>query len=105
MRRRDHKSFDGHEIIDPTGDAAHHASALRAAGLVAATLPESDEEGALAFARAWGYDAVVSVSKKTLGARRVSDGASARWNVDTPTSGSRKEKAPASSYSPTALIP
>lgn len=59
------------------------ASALRAAGLVVATLPESDDEGALAFARAWGYDAVVSVSnKKTLGARRLSDGAIARWNVD-----------------------
>lgn len=62
--------------------AARAASALRAAGLVAATLPETDEGGALAFARAWGYDAVIAVGPKTLTARRVHDGATARWRVD-----------------------
>lgn len=58
---------------------ARAALALRAAGLVAATLPDADDEGALAFARAWGYDAVIAVGRRGLTARRVSDGAIARW--------------------------
>nr|MDQ3037416.1 ATP phosphoribosyltransferase regulatory subunit [Myxococcota bacterium] len=61
---------------------ARAATTLRDAGLVAAMLPGSDEDGALAFARAWGYDAVIAVGRKGLTARRVHDGASARWNVD-----------------------
>ena len=58
---------------------ARAAGVLRAEGLVAATLPDADDEGALAFARAWGYDAVVAVGRTELRARRVSDGAIARW--------------------------
>lgn len=69
-------------------DAARAAAALRGEGATVATLPGADEARALAFARAWGYDAVVTVSravsgrKKRSGARRVADGATGRWDVE-----------------------
>ncbi|WP_053233620.1 ATP phosphoribosyltransferase regulatory subunit [Sandaracinus amylolyticus] len=61
--------------VDPR-KLADVADALRSAGLVVAALPESDDDdAALAFARAWGYDVVVSVSARAASARRVRDGA------------------------------
>ena len=51
------------------------AMALRDRGVAAALLPEADEAGALAFARAWGYDAALVVAPRGRRAWRVSDGA------------------------------
>jgi ATP phosphoribosyltransferase regulatory subunit len=61
------------------GATARAAGALREAGHVAAVLPDADDEAALAFARAWGYDAVIAVGRRGLTATRVRDGASGRW--------------------------
>jgi hypothetical protein len=51
------------------------AEQLRAADLVAATLPEVDDAAhGLAFARTWGYDAVLTVARATIVLVRVADG-------------------------------
>jgi ATP phosphoribosyltransferase regulatory subunit len=52
------------------------AEALRRADLVAATLAETNQARCLAFARAWGYDAVVTMTRGAGRLLRVADGAS-----------------------------
>jgi ATP phosphoribosyltransferase regulatory subunit len=51
------------------------AEQLRAADLVAATLPDVDDAArGLAFARTWGYDAVLTVARAAIVLVRVADG-------------------------------
>lgn len=50
------------------------ARELRAADLVAATLPHKDASHGLAFARTWGYHAVLTVSRDAISLIRVADG-------------------------------
>lgn len=50
------------------------ARELRAAELVAATVPASDPAHCLAFARTWGYDAVLTVAREGIALLRVADG-------------------------------
>jgi ATP phosphoribosyltransferase regulatory subunit len=50
------------------------AETLRRADLVAAILPEMDSAHGLAFARTWGYDAVVTVARNATSLLRVADG-------------------------------
>jgi ATP phosphoribosyltransferase regulatory subunit len=53
------------------------ADALRRADIVAATLPPGDAQRCLAFARTWGYDAVLSLGRGgSLRLQRVADGSS-----------------------------
>ena len=52
------------------------AERLRAAGLVAAGLPDSDPKRCLAFARSWGYDAVLLLTRNAVRLLRVIDGSS-----------------------------
>jgi len=63
-------------IVVGGGDRqARQASAerLRAAGLVAAGLPDSDPARCLAFARSWGYDAVLLLTRGAVRLLRVLD--------------------------------
>jgi ATP phosphoribosyltransferase regulatory subunit len=50
------------------------AEQLRTADLVAATLPDIDAAHCLAFARTWGYDAVLTVTRSGIALLRVADG-------------------------------
>jgi ATP phosphoribosyltransferase regulatory subunit len=50
------------------------AESLRRADLVAAILPEVDSAHGLAFARTWGYDAVLTVARTAISLLRVADG-------------------------------
>ena len=50
------------------------AESLRRADLVAAILPEVDSAHGLAFARTWGYDAVLTVARNAISLLRVADG-------------------------------
>jgi ATP phosphoribosyltransferase regulatory subunit len=52
------------------------AGRLRRADVVAATLPETDAQHCLAFARAWGYDAVLRMTRGAIRLLRASDGSS-----------------------------
>jgi hypothetical protein len=49
---------------------------LRAAGLIAAGLPDSDPARCLAFARSWGYDAVLLLTRGSQRLLRVLDDSS-----------------------------
>ena len=52
------------------------ADRLRAAGLIAAGLPDSDPARCLAFARSWGYDAVLLLTRGSQRLLRVLDDSS-----------------------------
>src|SRR5262249_22984029 len=52
------------------------AQKLRQGGVIAATLSETDAERCLAFARTWGYDAVLRLTRGGLRLLLVADGSS-----------------------------
>jgi ATP phosphoribosyltransferase regulatory subunit len=60
------------------------AARLRTADLACAVLPDADAQRCLAFARSWGYDAVLSVTGSSLRLLRVSDESSHRVNEAAP---------------------
>jgi ATP phosphoribosyltransferase regulatory subunit len=52
------------------------AERLRRADIIAATLPDADAQRCLAFARTWGYDAVLRMTRGAIRLLRVADGSS-----------------------------
>lgn len=60
------------------------AEALRAAGAVVAEVDDGAGPRGLAFARAWGYDALLAVTGRGLRARRVGDGLDERTRTLSP---------------------
>jgi hypothetical protein len=57
---------------------------LRGADMVSATLVDADIPRCLAFARAWGYDAVVALSGETSRLLRATDATSHKLNAVDP---------------------
>jgi len=57
------------------------AGALRRAGAIVATLPAGAD--GLAFAEGWRYDALLDIGARRVEARRLTDGARARWARDS----------------------
>ena len=60
-------------IAGDPGACEELTTALRDRGIAAAYLPEADEAAALAFARAWGYDAALFAQPRARRAWRTSD--------------------------------
>jgi ATP phosphoribosyltransferase regulatory subunit len=56
--------------------AVELATRLRAADLACAMLPDTDVQRCLAFARSWGYDAVLAATSGSIRLLRVADGSS-----------------------------
>jgi ATP phosphoribosyltransferase regulatory subunit len=80
--------FDGDDVrvVVAGGDARALAVAarLREADLACAVLPDGDAKRHLAFARSWGYDAVLSVTGSSLRLLRVADESSHRLGQAAP---------------------
>jgi ATP phosphoribosyltransferase regulatory subunit len=80
--------FDGDDVrvVVAGGDARALAVAarLREADLACAVLPDADAKRHLAFARSWGYDAVLSVTGSSLRLLRVADESSHRLGQAAP---------------------
>lgn len=74
-------------VLLAAGDRARTqaaAAALRGAGVACATFPERDAKRCLAFARTWGYDAVLTAAPGAIKLLRVADGSSHSLNEVEP---------------------